>query len=713
MRVLHAVILAAAAGILALASAGAREPEYRLVHDASALVGLPAASVAAAIRAEAPSGARTTWLAAFEQAAREAHAAVPPADRRPEADRWTAPQVARWLELNSRDLATPTSRVRAAVRGVCVVGPAPLHRRVHELIDAVTAIAWSCHRFELSVLAVAPAFLQRLQSQAFTRIGNGAIPGFRLKKAEAEAFLAALSAREGYLDRGQGVLSLAWGEGAALSLVRETTHAADLEQHFAFGRGFGVPRPGVAEDGLRLQASVDEPLGDSVRFHLKIRSALLLGLQPLRTSMGTLEVPTLTSMSYDLEERMQPGEAIAALGVIDPLAGENPRGRAPSGTAMQMLLLVRYVGKQSPTRSPRGEDLVRQLESEPGRRVEAPVEGAPTRTELFDVRDVIVVDATDFRSTLRGGGNGAPDSAGKEESPGRLAGLNAATERLAELVRENVLPTFWTSQPGAGLAPAADGALAVIAPEGVQVAVRRFLDDLRTCENTLVTTHVHLFGGRAKPDAPRVTHVLPALAQNREMTAQELTRLIERAFPDVELRVLQAPRLTTFQGQGASILVADQIAYLKDHQIQNGPTGVVLDPLVETMQTGMLLQLRAVSHPGGEWIRLEGTLEVAGVAEPMHPHPFGVPADAGRRETSISLEMPTSRRIVHTFTEVISRGHGMFLAVPGWIPLSDGGRQVEGQREELYLLVRSVRTDLAGLTSRPDGAGESEDVKKR
>jgi hypothetical protein len=377
---------------------------------------------------------------------------------------------------------------------------------------------------------------------------------------------------------------------------------------------------------------------------------------------------------------------VGILGLDDPIgSGYAPRGRRARGADTNLMVFIRYLGKQTLADSTAAGETARRLEAEPGRRG-TPGDGEPLIAEFYDVTE-IALHHPDFGGGLAhpGGGESAP------ADPARLPAAEPdSTRLLADLIRTCVSPSFWTSSPAGSVEAVAHGGISVRAPAPVQATIAAFLLDLRALESMLLTTRVHVVTGSLEPGTPRAAHLLPALARNPGLVPSDMTAVLEQAFrKDAAFRVISAPVLSTFQGQKASVVVANQVAYLQDHALEEDATGVILDPIVGTLQEGMLLELRAYGIPGGDWIRIAGSLEVAKLEGAMHKHPFGVPSDAGRGESLVTLEMPTCRRVLHAFTEVVPRDRGVLVGVPGAVRDLFGSGGDDGRRAELYLLIRA------------------------
>lgn len=672
----------------------AGESELLAVYDVSALLGTDTAVVEATIRAEFPVEERLIWLATLVQAREEQRVLRDD----PESGRGlTGLELARWFEILTHAEATPLSRLRPAGRGLCVSGPRALHEQVVRRIDALRTALWTRHRFEILLISATPAQLAELvPAGSRCRVGNSGQSGLRLSAEAATAFLQRLAANREILERGRGAMNMGWGEEVRFGQVREISHAEAVESQLAFGRTFGLPRPGKIEDGVRIHARVESAAGQSVRLRADLETALLVGLERFQVPGGAVEVPSLLSRSAVLDEALEPGALIGLLGLHDAFALTGAvRGERVRGCETQLAVLFRYLGRQQLPASPPASELFAG-EAEAAERVSfEPMPDAPCVDEVYDATDIAPAGAKDF--AIRDGA-AATTASGKEgNDPKPLVGM----------IRACVAPLYWNTTGMGTVDEIRPGLLTVHAPVCVQLALKALLKDLRAMESTMIQIRVQVIGGRVHDGAPRLGHLLPALVADKSAEPMDFVKRVQAAFQDdADVRLITAPTLTTFQGQQAVIMIANQVAYLQDHELLDNAPGVVLNPVIGTVQEGILLQVRAHVMRGGEYLRVSGRVEIATIEKPIQRETFHVPSGSRRDGTEVNLELPTVRRLVHSFTEVVPRGENLLVALPGFVENLFGRDPGRGVREEVYLVLRPSGADQ-GKPPVTDNAGSS------
>jgi type II secretory pathway component GspD/PulD (secretin) len=103
--------------------------------------------------------------------------------------------------------------------------------------------------------------------------------------------------------------------------------------------------------------------------------------------------------------------------------------------------------------------------------------------------------------------------------------------------------------------------------------------------------------------------------------------------------VLMAPRLTAFNTQRANITVVDQWAYIKDFDVQVAQSAYIADPVIGTIQTGVVFDVRPIIANDRRYITLELRPTVADLQKPIRT--FTTTLGASGRE--VVFEVPTVR----------------------------------------------------------------------
>jgi hypothetical protein len=168
---------------------------------------------------------------------------------------------------------------------------------------------------------------------------------------------------------------------------------------------------------------------------------------------------------------------------------------------------------------------------------------------------------------------------------------------------------------GAGAAlDEARGTLVVRAPEGALADVERELHALRSALSRFATVSfrvVRVGTGLEWPTGPiPAAEVAPLLAQ-----------------PGIE--TVCAPNLVCRNGDEASIVVAREVSFVSDFDVEVGQESFVADPIVSTANEGITIRIRPSIE--GKAVRLALTAEVSELPQPLPtlaiPVPFASPLE--------------------------------------------------------------------------------------
>lgn len=117
--------------------------------------------------------------------------------------------------------------------------------------------------------------------------------------------------------------------------------------------------------------------------------------------------------------------------------------------------------------------------------------------------------------------------------------------------------------------------------------------------------------------------------------------------------VLTAPRLTIYNNQRANLTLTNQIAYVKDYDVEVAQTAFIADPLVDIVQDGLVLDVRPTVSHDRKYVTLELRPTVAILARPIQT--FVTPL-AGLT-TNVIIELPEIEyRAAATTVRVPDRG---------------------------------------------------------
>ena len=100
-------------------------------------------------------------------------------------------------------------------------------------------------------------------------------------------------------------------------------------------------------------------------------------------------------------------------------------------------------------------------------------------------------------------------------------------------------------------------------------------------------------------------------------------------------KVLMAPRLTAFNTQRANITVVEQNSYIKDFDVQVAQAAYIADPIIGTIQSGVVLDVRPTISNDRKYITLELRPTVASLRE---FRPFST--TLGAKDKTVEFEVP-------------------------------------------------------------------------
>ncbi|MEZ6008373.1 MAG: hypothetical protein R3F05_11500 [Planctomycetota bacterium] len=100
-----------------------------------------------------------------------------------------------------------------------------------------------------------------------------------------------------------------------------------------------------------------------------------------------------------------------------------------------------------------------------------------------------------------------------------------------------------------------------------------------------------------------------------EAAAAKLEALITKQGKG--LNMITAPRLATYDGQRANISILNQIAYVQDYDVEISNDVSIADPIIGTLNEGLVVDLRPHVDEGGKHITLEISVTEAEVNRPI------------------------------------------------------------------------------------------------
>jgi type II secretory pathway component GspD/PulD (secretin) len=99
---------------------------------------------------------------------------------------------------------------------------------------------------------------------------------------------------------------------------------------------------------------------------------------------------------------------------------------------------------------------------------------------------------------------------------------------------------------------------------------------------------------------------------------------------------LAAPRLTIYNNQRANLTIVNQVAYLKDYDVEVAQTAFIADPLIDIIQDGLVLDVRPTVSFDRKYVTLEVRPTVATLQRPIRT--FVTPLSG--LTTAVIVELP-------------------------------------------------------------------------
>ena len=254
-------------------------------------------------------------------------------------------------------------------------------------------------------------------------------------------------------------------------------------------------------------------------------------------------------------------------------------------------------------------------------------------------------------------------------------------DQLIKLIASTVSPESWVANGGTGTMEyhPLTLSLAVNQPPQIQEQLADLLANLRKAQDIEVAVEVRFVSvseafweksefsvclkkdwsgkvGLAKVDPSKVQFLDDA----------QLKRFLESAQDDMRTCVLQAPKVTTFNGQEANVCVCDQVFLTPSVNITVEKGNVVLQPENKLFETGTRLSLLPVVSGDKKSIRLNVNAKLTSQDSdkvPLVPFTFPLPQTA-KQSGGAQQEMFTQYLQVPNFTT---------LSVDKTFSLPDGG----------------------------------------
>ena len=123
--------------------------------------------------------------------------------------------------------------------------------------------------------------------------------------------------------------------------------------------------------------------------------------------------------------------------------------------------------------------------------------------------------------------------------------------------------------------------------------------------------------------------------------------------------VVDAPSLTVFNGQRASLSVINHVSYVKDFDVEIAQAAVIAQPIVDVIQDGVVLDVRPVVSSDKRFITMELRPTVADLVRPIQTFTtsLGIGSD-------VTIELPVLK--IQRARTTVTMPDGATLMIGGW-----------------------------------------------
>jgi type II secretory pathway component GspD/PulD (secretin) len=256
-------------------------------------------------------------------------------------------------------------------------------------------------------------------------------------------------------------------------------------------------------------------------------------------------------------------------------------------------------------------------------------------------------------------------------------------DELVGLITRDVAPGSWSETGGPGTIDYFPLGMALVVnqtPE-VQTEVARLLEALRWLDPQEVSIEARILS-LSDSGIERLGLAMPCPAKGRPvvLTEEQLVELMENAQADRDTSVMQAPKMTLFQGQRATLAAVERQDFLTSVELLEDDEGRVLPrPVHETFELGMRLTLRPVVSLDGDAVTMEvraRLTSVDGPAVPLLPRVTLAVPPVGEGEP-----VPFTQFVQQPHFTVLTAARTVRAPDGGTVVLSLGSRPVERRFE--------------------------------
>jgi type II secretory pathway component GspD/PulD (secretin) len=201
------------------------------------------------------------------------------------------------------------------------------------------------------------------------------------------------------------------------------------------------------------------------------------------------------------------------------------------------------------------------------------------------------------------------------------------SEKLIQLVTETVQPSSWSAKGGRGKIEFAKAGYSLIVtntPDAL-IQVSELLETLRRLQNINIVFEARVITVAAE------TKLSPCPAKEGEialLTDSQLNAVVNAVQANRRASVMQAPKVTAFDGQEVGICITEKQAFVTGIEAQRVKGQAVLIPKTTFVETGITMTIRGQLSADKKFVsvnasytnkRIDGKTEMIPVVTPVTP----------------------------------------------------------------------------------------------
>ena len=266
-------------------------------------------------------------------------------------------------------------------------------------------------------------------------------------------------------------------------------------------------------------------------------------------------------------------------------------------------------------------------------------------------------------------------------------------DQLIKLITNTVAAGSWRDAGGSGTVEyhAQGMALVVSQTHDVQEEIADLLVALRRLQDVEVAVEVRLvslsdtFIERAAMNHPDLPGLADGFAKPTFFKDSQVAQFLEAVQEDRHTNVLQAPKVTVFNGQTANITVQDQQFFLTGVEMKKKADGKdVYLPKIEPITTGFSWVVQPVVSADRRFVRLKLNANLASLASPNVPLiPVQLPVPTCLKGTQVGtpavLTMFLQQPALNTreLETTVNVADGATVVLGGWRVLSESRTEMD------------------------------------